>query len=113
MLSHHESYLRQVMDLPAFLELPSDALQWLLAVGADQRAMSHDLIRTGHLHQGASCMSRLTSRRLLAAVTLAPGLSPWPITRRRLAAVVAVFGKLSFYPLQPFGQLGDLLVSLG
>src|SRR6266567_4867578 len=98
------------MHLSAFLELPGDALQWLLAVGTDQRAMSQHLIRIGHLHQGASCMPWLPSRRLLALVTLAPRLSPWTITRRRFAAVVAVFGQLSFHLLQAFCQLGDLLV---
>jgi|SRR6266700_4308578 len=100
------------MYLSAFLDLPGDALQRLLAVGADQWAMSHHLIRIGYLHQGASSMPRLPSRLLLTAVTLAPRLSPWAITRRRFAAVVAVFGQLPFHPLQSFCQVGDLLVRL-
>ena len=82
-------------------------------MSADHWAMSHHRIRTGNLHQSASSMPRLSSRLLLAPVTLAPRSSPWAITRWRFAAVVTVFGQLPFYPLQPFGQLGDLLVCLG
>ena len=111
-LSHQQAHLRQVMHLSAFPELPSDALQGLLAVRADQRAMSHHIIRAGHLHQGASSMSRLPSRLLLAPLMLAPWLSPWVITRRRFEARVAIFGQQSFYSLQPICQLGDLLVRL-
>jgi hypothetical protein len=91
-LSHYQSYLRQIMHLSAFLELSGHALQRLLAVSADQGTMLHYLIRTGHLHQSVPCMPRLPSRRSLAAVTLAPGLSPWTVTRQRFAAIVAVFG---------------------
>ena len=99
--------------MSAFLELPGDALQGLLTVGADYWAMVHHLIRTRHRHQGASRMSRLPSGRLLAPLALPPGLAPWAITRRGLAAIVAVFGQLAFHPLQAFGQLADLLVGLG
>ena len=50
---------------------------------------------------------------IMGTTILAAGLSPWTVTRRRLTAIVAVFGQLAFHPLQPFGQLVDLLVGLG
>jgi len=101
------------MHLSAFFELPGHALQRLLAVNADQRTMPHDLIGIGNLPQGAPRMSRLPSCRLLAPLTLPPRPSLQTITRRRFAAVVAIFGHLSFHLLQPFCQLRDLLVGLG
>jgi hypothetical protein len=101
------------MHLSAFLDLPGDALQWVLAVRADHWAMVYHLIRIADLHQGASRMSSLPSCLLLAPLTLTPPLSPEPITRWGFAAVVAIFDHLSFHPLQPFCQLGDLLIGLG
>jgi hypothetical protein len=68
--SHHQSYLRQVLHLSAFLDLPGDALSGLLTVRTDQGAVAHHLIRVLYLHQGATSLSRLPSGRLLAALGL-------------------------------------------
>src|SRR6266478_8930413 len=59
MFSHQQSHLRQVVHLSAFLKLPSDALQRLLAVSAELGTMTHHLISAGYLHQGAPSMSWL------------------------------------------------------
>jgi hypothetical protein len=79
MLLHHLPQVRQVIDLAAFLDLPGDPLQRLVAVVADHGAMAHHLIGAGSLHQTAPSMPWLPSRRLLACAALAPTLSSWAI----------------------------------
>ena len=96
MFSHQQSHLRQVVHLSAFLKLPSDALQRLLAVSAELGTMTHHLISAGYLHQGAPSMSWLPSGPLLAPLAVAPRLSSWAATRRRFATVVAIFRQLPF-----------------
>jgi len=62
------------MDLSAFLDLPCDSFQRLLAVTTDHWAMTHDLMGAGYLHQTVSSMPWLRSRWLLAFAALAPKL---------------------------------------
>ena len=73
-------HLRQVMDLSAFLDLPCDPFQWLLAVLTDQGVMTHHLIGALYLHQTVPSMPWLPSRLLLAFVALAPPFSSGAIT---------------------------------
>jgi hypothetical protein len=72
--------------------------------------MVNRFIMIADLHQGTPRMFWLPTCRFLATLMLAAGLSPGTVTRGRFTASMVVFGQLTFYPLQAFGQLGDLPV---
>src|SRR5512135_777477 len=75
--------------------------------------MAHDLIGAAQLHQTVPSVPWLASRCLLAFGALAVTLSPWTITRRGLAAVMAIFGQLPFEFLNALQRLAQLLQRLG
>ena len=56
MLLHHQSHLRQVMNLSAFLDLPDDPFQRLLAMLTALGPMTHYLIGGSYLHQAVPTM---------------------------------------------------------
>jgi hypothetical protein len=109
MLLHHQPHLWQVMDLSAFLDLPCDPFQRLLAMVTDHGPMTHHLIGGGYLQQTVPSMSWLPSRLLPACVALAPTLSSGAVTRRRLAAVLAIFRQPPFEFVDPPKCLASLL----
>ena len=81
----------------------------------DHRAMPHHLIGRFYRLQRVTGMPHLPSRLLLASFAQADPLSPQPITRRGLAAIMAILGQLFFdlpqppqHFLQHLSQLGVL-----
>jgi hypothetical protein len=113
MLGHHQAYGGHLMDLPA--GAPDHwrvRVQGRLAVRIDRQTVLDHGVGRRHQMQGRAAVAQLPARLLAAGLAQAPRparRAPQPITRWRLAAVVAVLGLARFQLLHACHQLRYLL----